>query len=126
MFEAGDIVKAFSAQASKIKFHLCVCAAQDDKASVFLFLNSEHGFAGDITLLDGDIPGLPVSPTGNNVVSFSMLVRIGDRQLRLFLAEKTGELPTEIAERLIAHAERVPTLNRKDRQIVLDGLRSLI
>lgn len=126
MFEAGDIVKAFSAQASKIKFHLCVCAVQDGKASVFLFLNSGYRFDGDFVLPDGEIPGLPISPTGNTVVSFSTLVRFGVRQLRLFRAEKTGELPAEIAERLIVHAEKVPTLNRKDRRIVLDGLRSLI
>lgn len=122
MFQPGDVIRFYSPSASKEKFHLCVCAATDTTACCFLFLNSGSGYRGDYVLEDGSIPGLPKSPTGETVVSFSMLIRMSNENLERFKAEKTGDLDAHIAGELLPFARKAQTLNNKDRSIVISGL----
>ena len=122
MFSLGNIVRFQSPQAGKEKFHLCVRCASDGLAGCFLFLNSGSGYKGSLILDDGEIDGLPNSPTGNTVVSFSQSVRMREDQLTLFSATKTGEISASTAGVLLAHARTVPTLSLGDRKIVIEGL----
>lgn len=122
MFSPGDVVKAFSPQASKKKFHLCVCAGSPESAHSFLFLNSETNYAGDCVFADGDIDGLPESRTGDTVVCFERVVRFNEAQLGLFRAEKVSEISADVAGVLLSHARTVQTLSGRDRRIVVAGL----
>jgi hypothetical protein len=125
MFDAGDIVRFFSPIAGKEKFHLCLGYGRFGPAFAFLYLNSNAGFRGDYVLPDGEIAGLPKSPTGDTVVSFSMVIRMGEERLTKFGATRTGRLNAHIAGELAAFAKTVPTLTRAERSLVVASFESL-
>lgn len=125
MFSAGDVVRFYSTTASKPKFHLCLGEGVEGPKFAFLFLNSGSGFRGDCVLTDGVIPGLPPSPTGETVVSFSQIVRIGEEKLTKFGATKTGSIDGMAAATLAAFADTTLVLNRSERTFVVAALRSL-
>ncbi len=125
MFEVGDIVRFFSPTASKEKFHICLGHDMQGPVFAFLHLNSKSGYSGEYILADGEITGLPKSPTGDTVVSFSMLVRMGDDRLVKFAAKKTGRLDAHIAGELAAFAKTVTTLTASERRFVVTALESL-
>lgn len=126
MFEVGDVVRFFSPTASKEKFHLCLGQSEQGPVFVFLHLNSRSGFKGDCILDDGAIPGLPKSPTGETVVSFSNLVRMNEERLLKFGATKTGRIESEVAGELVPFAKTVASLNRNEQSLVIAALERLI
>lgn len=125
MFDVGDVVRFHSPTASKEKFHLCLGRTDDGPLLAFLFLNSSPGYRGDCVLEDGQIPGLPKSPTNKTVVSFSLITRMGPERLKKFGATKTGVIDAHIAGELAAFAKAVPTLNRLEKAFVVAALESL-
>lgn len=125
MFDVGDVVRFFSPTAGKEKFHLCLGESEIGALFAFLHLNSSSGFRGDCILADGEVPGLPKSPTGSTVVSFSMIVRIGTERLTKFSAVKTGKIDPHLAGELAAFALTTPVLNRGDRDFVVAALESM-
>ena len=122
----GEIWEFQSAQAGKRKYHICVQSPTDAQAGCFLFINSKAGYDGDLPFGDGEISCLPASPTGQTVVSCSLLVRVTRHQLQLFHAEKIGELSIPIARKLHNFVQTVQTLTRTEQQLVLDALANLI
>jgi hypothetical protein len=109
------------------RYHICVLScAGDDLAGIFLYLNSRSGFEGDFVLIDTEIPCLPRSATGKTIVSFAQPLRRTRHQLELFRAKKLGELPVLVARKLEPFARSVMTLNKRERQIILAALASLI
>ena len=125
MFEVGDVVRFHSPTASKEKFHLCLGLEKGRPVFVFLFLNSTSGFKGEYILEDGVIPGLPKSPTGQTVESFTNLTRMGHDRLGIFGAAKTGEIDGHLAGELVAFARDLKVLTRSDRTFVVAALESL-
>lgn len=121
-FSRGDIVKFYSVVAGYPKYHLCVLACLDDQAGIFLFINSDGGFAGDFVIDDDELPCLPESPTGKSVISCSQPVRATSRQLALYNAEKLGELLPVVARKLEKFVQGVQTLTRLEKRIVLEAL----
>lgn len=78
-------------------------------------------------MADTELPCMPASPTGQSVISCSMIVRASQRQLRLFDAEHVGSIPIEAVRKLHAFVETpVTTLTRPERELVLAGLSILI
>jgi hypothetical protein len=125
MFKAGDVVRFHSPTAGKEKFHLCLGHGEEGPLFAFLFLNSGSGYRGDYVLEDGQIPGLPKSPTGETVVSFSMIVRMGEERLEKFAATKTGEIDAHIAGELAAFAKTTSALTRSEQAFVVSALEAL-
>lgn len=125
MFSPGDVVRFFSPIAGKEKFHLCICVTSDGVQNYFLYLNSEGGYKGDYILADGDIPGLPVSRTGQTVVSFTQLIRLDQARLSTFQATKTGEIDHSLFGELIGFAKTTKALSDIDRKLVLAALEGL-
>lgn len=125
MYEVGDVVRFHSAIAGKEKFHLCLGRTEHDAIFAFLFLNSGFGYKGDCILDDGAIPGLPKSPTGKSVVSFSMLVRIREDKLPIYGAIRTGAIDAHLAGELAAFAKEVRSLTRQEQMFVVSALESL-
>ena len=125
MYEAGDIVRFYSATAGKEKFHLCLGKTENETIFAFLFLNSGSGYRGDCVLEDGRVPGLPKSPTGNTVVSFSQIIRVKEDKLKLWGATKTGAVDGHLAGELSAFADNVRSLTRKEKEFVVSALESL-
>lgn len=125
MFEAGDVVRFYSPTAGKEKFHLCLGCKDGDPVFAFLHLNSKSGYRGDYVLEDGQIRGLPRSPTDQTVVSFSVIVRMGEPRLKKFAATKTGEIDSHLAGDLAAFAKTVGALTAAERAFVVGALEKL-
>lgn len=125
MFDVGDVVRFHSPTAGKEKFHLCLGFEKDRPVFVFLFLNSAPGFKGEYIFEDGEIPGLPKSPTKQTVVSFTNLTRMGQDRLMRFGAVKTGQIDGHLAGELVAFAKELKVLTRSDRMFVVAALESL-
>jgi hypothetical protein len=126
MFSPGDVVRFHSPTAGKEKFHLCLCVSDSNGMCSFLHLNSGSGFAGDCILDDGAIPGLPKSPTGNTVVSFSQVVKMLPKKLKLFGAAKTGDISLEVAGELLAFARDCRALTDIDKPTVVNAFEKMI
>lgn len=126
MFEPGDVVRFHSANAGKVKFHLCLGENTGNVTYLFLNINSKTGFAGDCVLEDGKIPGLPKSKTGCTVVSFSMVIRRNSEKLSLLGAVKTGKIDKELVGELLAFANTTKVLSDIDRPLVLDSLEAML
>lgn len=88
----------------------------------FLHLNSNAGYRGDCILDDGAVPGLPKSPSGKTVVSFSVIVRMGEDRLQKFAAAKTGEIDGHLAGELAAFVKTTPVLNHAEKAFVVTAL----
>lgn len=125
MYEVGDIIRFHSTIAGKEKFHICLGRTEHEAIFVFLFLNSGSGYKGDCVLDDGQIPGLPKSPTGKSVVSFSQLVRVKEDKLTVLGATKTGAIDANLAGELAAFAKGVRSLTRQEQVFVTSALESL-
>lgn len=125
MFEAGDIVRFYSAISSKTKYHFCLSVGDVGGVHEFLFINSEAGYEGDCVFTDGDIPGLPPSRTGYSVVSFSQIIRVAEHTMKLWRPKVISKASENVIEELLAHAERVRTLSDPDKNKVIDVLISL-
>lgn len=125
MFEIGDVVRFHSTIAGKEKFHLCLGRNEHQTIFAFLFLNSGSGYKGDCVLDDGEIPGVPKSPTGKSVVSFSLLVRVREDKLPVLGATKTGAIDAHLAGELAAFAKSARSLTRQEQAFVVSALESL-
>ena len=126
MFNPGDVVRFHSPTAGKEKFHLCLCVSTTNGKYYFLHLNSGSGFAGDCVFDDGTIPGLPISPTGKTVVSFSQVVRMSPEKLNLFGAIKKGEINRAVAEKLASFSKECRALTDIDKPIVVEAFVRMI
>jgi|GEM_PF-6376030 len=123
----GDIIKFHSAQAGKLKYHLCVLEITDNKAATFLFMNSgsKGSYPSDFLLDNSDVPCLPPCKTGKTIISCSQPVRMNERQLKLYRAEKMGNLDTNIAKLLISFVKETKALSKKDKDLVVNGLKRI-
>jgi len=119
MYEVGDVVRFHSPIAGKEKFHLCLGCTENETIFAFLFLNSGTGYKGDCVLDDGQIVGLPTSPTGKSVVSFSLVVRMREDKLAMFGATKVGAIDAHLAGELAAFAKSTRSLTRQEQAFVV-------
>jgi len=126
MFKIGDIVEIFSPLAGHKKYHVCIKEASETEAAQFLFLNSDPNFEGVYAVDCSRVSCIPPSDTGKTAFSFAMLPRYNDHQLKIYRAQKLGELDSELAKELSTFAEGVNTMNRPDRTSVLAALKIVI
>jgi hypothetical protein len=126
MFDVGDIVEIFAPSAGKKKYHLCVCALSEHSVIRFLFINSKDGFEADLTLSDGAITCLPVSPTGKTVISCNMVTRYRMDQLKLFQARKLGVLDKQVGAQLAAHIAAGRALSNRDQMQIVAALNEFV
>lgn len=122
----GDIIAARSPTAGKHKYHLCISEPNEYGVQQFLFVNSDDGYRCDLTFPDGSIENLPKSDTGKTVVSFSDIVRFSKKELELFQAQKVSTASKAVLEAVIVHAEKVSTLNRRQRRELIETFSAII
>ncbi len=125
MFSPGDVVEMFSPVAGKKKYHLCLCISEGTGVHNFLFLNSNSGFKGDYILDDGIVPGLPESPTGETIVSFSQVVRMNLNRLTMYKAKRLNCISADLAGELLHFARTTPALSDIDKKLVVRALELL-
>src|SRR4051794_23790766 len=110
MFAVGDIVRIYAPVAGRKKFHLCIETGSDERASKFLYLNSNPTYAGCYSVPCHRVPCIEESDTGMTAFSFSMLPRYSVAQLKTYKAEKIGEIDPELAAELLQFAQTLNTL----------------
>ena len=75
---------------------------------------------------DGDIPGLPTSPTGVSVVSLSQIARVKTDKLAIWQPDVIGRMPEDIVVSLLKAVENMPTLTKNERTWLSEALSILI
>lgn len=123
IFAIGDILSIFSPLTGYDKYHLCLYVGSDGEAHKFLFLNSDPNYADTFAVACKEIPCLPPSDTGVSVLSFSMIPRYTDKQLRLYKAKVLGRLDSGVAARALEVAQTVKALTRAEKDLVISALR---
>lgn len=103
------------------KYHLCL-GQNEAGVSLFLFLNSDNGFAGDAVFDCARFPTIPASQTGESVVSFSMMPRFNSQQLDLYGATLHGTVSQDVAAELATHCAAIKTLTKTEKQFALAAL----
>jgi hypothetical protein len=125
MFAIGDIVKIYAPIAGRNKFHLCVDVGSHEKASRFIYLNSNPNYSSCYSVPCERVPCIEPSETGQTAFSFSMLPRYSFAQLKTYKAEKVGELDASLAAELLAFAETLNTLTKAELLVVSNALASI-
>ena len=125
MFEVGDIVRIFAPQAGHKKYHICIVAGRDGDAHQFLYLNSSPDFEQTYVCDCAKIPCIPKSDTGKTAVTFAVMPRYNDHQLKVYRAEKLGELAPAVALEIIDYAETVTTMTSTEKKIVAAAMKSV-
>jgi hypothetical protein len=120
----GELVFVLAPIAGYRKYHICL-GPNEAGVYLFLYLNSENGFSGDVVFDCARIPSIPASATGESVVSFSMVPRFTSAQLKLYGATSFGMLPKDVAQQLLEHCADVKTLTRSEKQFVLQALAAI-
>ena len=126
MFSVGEIVQIFSPIASKKKFHVCVCCANEHGVERFLFINSGTGYEADVVVDEKQIPCLPESPTGQSVIRCSMIVRYSETQLKKFGARKLGDMDIEVLKLVIDKVRVTRALSKEERSPIVESLEKFL
>lgn len=122
MFSIGEIVQIYSPIAGKKKYHLCVCCANEHGIEKFLFINSGSGYAADVVVDEKKLTCLPESPTGQSVISCSMIVQYSETQLKKFGAKKLGNIDIDVLE-LVANVVRsTKAISKEERKPITVSL----
>ena len=121
---AGDIVFVLAPNVGYRKYHICL-GQNEAGVSLFLYLNSDNGFAGDAVFDCSRFPTIPPSQTGESVVSFSMMPRFTSQQLALYGATLHGTVPKDVAAELAEHCLHTKTLTKPEKQLALSALSDL-
>ena len=122
----GDIVRIYAPQADRKKYHFCVQIADSEQSALFLFMNSDPNYADCLVVDCSRVPDIDPSQTGSTAISFSMLVRYNQRQLRIYEASVVGQVPSDVLEEMLETAQSVKSLPAKEKSIVLDCLTKLL
>lgn len=126
MFSVGEIVQIFSPIASKKKFHVCVCCANEHGVERFLFINSGTGYDADVVVDENEIPCLPESPTGQSVISCSMIVQYSESQLKKFGAKKLGDMNIKLIKLTFEKLQVTKSLSKEERTPIVESLKSFL
>ena len=121
---AGEIIFVLAPNVGYRKYHICL-GHNDSGVSLFLYLNSDNGFAGDAVFDCARFPTIPPSQTGESVVSFSMMPRFSSQQLALYGATVHGTVSKDVAAELVEHCRHIKTLTKSEKQFALAALSEL-
>ncbi|MDQ3247116.1 MAG: hypothetical protein M3Q52_09570 [Pseudomonadota bacterium] len=121
--QCGEIIFVMAPSVGYRKYHICL-GANEHGTFLFLFLNSDNGYANDCIFPCSDFPSLAPSSTRQSVVSFSMLPRFTTAQLDLHNAQSFGMIGKPVAQALRTHLESVKSLPRPDKKFAMAALDS--
>lgn len=119
MFNPGDVIHFYSQVAGKPKWHLCVSLD-----GCFLFINSPKvkAYLGDFVVPCSELPFLPLTASGESIISCNIVLRLSDQELRRSKAAFVGSISKSLLLRLFEFLERSEALSEEDREACLDGL----
>lgn len=119
MLVPGNVISFWSEEADKHKHHLCV--SQD---GYFLFVNSpkDRTYPGDLVLPCADFPFLDPTPSGNSIISCSLLMRRTQADLQRLQARLRGRVAVSVLQKLFDFIEDNPVLSEEEREPIMGGL----
>lgn len=112
MFTVGDVIRFYSDEAEKQKYHLCISFENH-----FLFLNSpkKQVYPGDFVVPCTDIPCLPATESGNSIISCTLIMRKSEAELSTLKAQKIGSVSMELITRLGRFVRASPVLSDDEK-----------
>lgn len=120
--ECGQIIRYYSRIAGYDKYHICVCVGTSDNVYKFLMLNSDAGYESDLVFSNDEFPEIEPNDTGQSVVSLSTLARVRHDRLHLWRPREVSYISRSVANTVLSEVERISTLTRDEKTIVLNGL----
>lgn len=119
MFEPGDVVRFTSVEAGKTKYHICV-----HLDGWFLFLNSpkQRAYRGDLVVPCSEIPFIPPTPSGDSIISCSLVMHKTATELRTAKAVRVGSISVALLRKILIFVENSPALSEEEKEKVLEGL----
>lgn len=103
------------------KYHLYLGCNEHD-VLLFLYINSENGFAGDAVFANADFPTIPQNDTEESVVSFGMIPRIARDRFEGQPSTLCGSVSATVVASLAAHCPAVRTLARSEKQFTIAAI----
>lgn len=118
MFSVGDVIGFWSAEAGKTKFHLCISLDGH-----YLFVNSpkDRTFPGDMVVSCAEFPFLKPTPSGQSIISCTLVMKKTDDELRAVRAKKLGTVRKELLSQLIKFVMSCPVLTQDERDALIEA-----
>jgi len=119
MIVPGNVIRFWSQEADKPKHHLCV--SQDGH---FLFVNSpkKRTYPGDLIVPCSDFPFLDPTPSGNSIISCSLVLRRTMADLERLQARLSGAVSAALLQKVFDFIENNPVLSEEEREPIITGL----
>jgi hypothetical protein len=122
MFLPGDVISFHNMDAKgqekgKWKHHLCISLNGH-----YLFINSpkDRVYPGDLVVPCSEIPCLNPTPTGESIISCTLVMRKSNADLKG--AKKQGSISVDLLRKLVKFIEHNPVLSEEIRDEILEGL----
>lgn len=115
----GDVVRFYSNDVGKTKYHLCLSIDNH-----FIFLNSpkRKSFLGDFEIDQAHIVGLPPTPEGKSIASCSVVMQFTDAELKRNGAVVVGTVANSVLRDLLIFVDNLPTIPPEVRDAIVDAL----
>jgi hypothetical protein len=118
MFSVGDVIELWSIEAGKPKYHLCISLDGH-----YLFVNSPkfRTYPGDMVVSCTEFPFLDPTPSGQSIISCTLLMKKTDAELRACRAKKRGAVRKDLLSQLIKFVMNCPVLTQDERDYIIDA-----
>jgi len=112
MFSLGDVIHFYSNEAGKDKFHLCISLENH-----FVFLNSPKRqiYPGDFVVACSEIPCLTPTPSGESIISCTLVMKKSDSDLQCLGAKKVGSVSMNLMARIATFVRSSPVLTEDEK-----------
>ena len=112
MFALGDVIRFASIEAGKVKYHLCISLEGH-----FLFINSPKliTYPGDYLVPCNELPFLAPTPSGQSIISCTLVMKKSDSELRRCGAKKIGSVSLGVIRGLVQFVKLSPVLTEEEK-----------
>lgn len=118
MFALGDVIRFASIEAGKTKYHLCISLDGN-----FLFINSPKStsYPGDYLIPCSELPFLPPTPSGQSIISCTLVMKKTDSELRRCNAKKVGSVSLDVIRGLVKFVRSSPVLTDDEKDAFFEA-----
>lgn len=114
MFNLGDVIRFVSIEAGKVKYHLCISLDGH-----YLFMNSPKviSYPGDYFIPCSEVPFLPPTPSGQSIISCTLVMQKSDTDLKRCGAKKLGSISLDTLRGLVRFVKESAVLTDDEKDI---------
>lgn len=118
MFALGDVIRFYSIEAGKNKYHLCISL---DGHYIFLNSPKQRIYPGDLIVPCKEFPFLPPTPSGDSVISCTIVMKKSNADLAEHGARKLGSVSIDLLRRVVRFVESSPVLTDEEKETFLNA-----